>query len=68
MPERSQLVVEPPSKRLWGSKMPTNERADLIADLRAKALRARLHAIYMVDQEMADKLNAYAEELESSGC
>ena len=45
--------------------MPTIERADLIADLRAKALRARLHAVYMVDQETADKLNAYAEELEA---
>ena len=40
-------------------------RADLIADLRAKALRARLHAIYMVDQEAVHKLNAYAEELEA---
>ena len=45
--------------------MPTIEPADLIADLRAKALRARLHAIHMVDQETADKLNAYAEELEA---
>ena len=45
--------------------MPTNERADLIADLRTNALRARLHAIHMVDQETADKLNAYAEELEA---
>jgi hypothetical protein len=45
--------------------MPAIERADLIADLRAKALRARLHAIHMVDQETADKLNAYAEELET---
>ena len=58
-------MVEPLSKRLWGSDMPTIERADLIADLRAKALRARLHAIHMVDQETADKLNAYAEELET---
>jgi hypothetical protein len=48
-----------------GSDMPTIERADLIADLRAKALRARLHAIYMVDQEAADKLNKYSEELEA---
>jgi hypothetical protein len=45
--------------------MPAIEPADLIADLRAKALRARLHAIHMVDQETADKLNAYAEELEA---
>jgi hypothetical protein len=45
--------------------MPAIERADLIADLRVKALRARLHAIYMVDQDTADKLNAYAEELEA---
>ena len=48
-----------------GSDMPTIERADLIADLRAKALRARLHASYMVDQEAVHKLNAYAEELEA---
>jgi hypothetical protein len=45
--------------------MPATERDDLIDDLRAKALRARLHAIHMVDQETADKLNAYAEELEA---
>jgi hypothetical protein len=45
--------------------MPTSEPADLIADLRAKALRARRHAIHIVDQETADKLNAYAEELEA---
>ena len=45
--------------------MPTIERAALIADLRAKALRARRHAVYMVDQETADKLNVYAEELEA---
>jgi hypothetical protein len=38
--------------------MPAIEPADLIADLRAKALRVRLH-------ETADKLNAYAEELEA---
>ena len=30
---RSQLLVEPLSKRLWGPDMPTIERADLIADL-----------------------------------
>ena len=58
-------MVELLSKRLRGSDMATIERADLIADLRAKALRARLHAIHMVDQETADKLNAYAEELEA---
>ena len=57
--------MESAEQTLWGSDMPTNERADLIADLRAKALRARLHAIHMVDQETADKLNAYAEELET---
>ena len=62
---RSQLLVESAEKRLWGRDMPIIEHADLIADLRAKALRARLHAIYMVDQETADKLNAYAEELEA---
>ena len=58
-------MVELLSKLLWGSDMPTIERADLIADLRAKALRARLHASYMVDQEAVHKLNAYAEELEA---
>lgn len=58
-------MVELLSKRLRGSDMATIERADLIADLRAKALRARLHAIHMVDQETADKLNAYTEELEA---
>jgi hypothetical protein len=45
--------------------MPAIEPADLIADLRAKALRARLHAIHILDQETANKLNAYAEELEA---
>jgi hypothetical protein len=45
--------------------MPAIERDDLIADLRAKALRVRLHAIDMMDQETADKLNRYAEELEA---
>jgi hypothetical protein len=42
------------------------ERIDLsAAALRAKALRARLHAINIMDREAAKNLNAYAEELEA---
>jgi hypothetical protein len=41
------------------------DRIDLAADLRAKALHARLHAIDLLDREAAESLNAYADELEA---
>ena len=42
------------------------ERNDLsAAALRAKALRARLHAINILDQEAAKNLSEYADELEA---
>jgi hypothetical protein len=37
---------------------------DRATDLRARALRARLHAITLADQEAAEKLRSYADELE----
>ena len=38
---------------------------DRATDLRADALRVRLHAIALGDREAAEKLTLYAEELEA---
>jgi hypothetical protein len=46
-----------------GSDMPVDS-AESAADLRAMALRVRLHAITLPDQEAAEKLRSYADELE----
>ena len=40
------------------------DRAESAADLRAMALHVRLHAITLPDQEAAEKLRSYADELE----
>jgi hypothetical protein len=41
------------------------DRIDLAADLRAKALHARLHAINLLDRKAAEDLSVYADELDA---
>lgn len=46
--------------------MPRSDMSDeLSASLRAKALRARIHAAAILDQDASHRLREYADELEA---
>ena len=56
-----------PASSRSGPDMPSDRATDFdrANDLRARALHARLHARNIGDQEAANRLSAYADELEA---